>query len=109
MSGWFKIHNNRGFQVKFSNNIIMSVMFDGFSYCKNKGIESLVGNHGSETLKCENAEVAFINDETQEFLTMDIYKTTFEKELNDDVVGYVSSDDLAKMIKTATMWWEDDA
>ena len=70
-----------GFQITFANGNTISVQFGMGNYCKNK--------HESKK-SCENAEIAIWNSDNVWY--------NFE---SDQVLGYISADEVAKWIHFA--------
>lgn len=96
----FNITNNRGFAITF-NTMTVSVQFGSPNYCDNydnKPWPAYVENFSQ--LNCENAEVA-LWDSKGEWVTRQCWKEVFNKELNDDVVGYVTANELIRVLAWA--------
>ena len=96
----FKSMEN-GFQVTFSNNIVVSIQFNTGHYCDNGRSLSKVGVPTS----CPNAEVAVFR-RPMIWITKEVVKEALGKELSDNVMGYVTPDEVAKIIRVASEWKE---
>jgi len=80
-----------GFQITFKNNKTLSVQFSRYHYCKNRDRPFLPVSK-SFPLCSPNAEIAIIDEWSGKFITSKCVKT------NDDVVGWVSPDELPKIM-----------
>lgn len=94
-------YRNSGFQISFPNNITVSVQFGPGNYCDNHNTES-IWNNPSGIYKCINAEVAIIDSSNGNWLTKQCWQEVFNEEIYDDVVGYVTSEQIAKVIAWAS-------
>lgn len=94
-------YHNSGFQISFPNNITVSVQFGSGNYCNNYNsnpdwIETPMLN------KCENAEVAVLKTHNGDWLTGQCWQEVFNEKIYDDVVGYVTAEQIAKVITWAS-------
>jgi len=85
----FTVTNCSGFQILFQNGITLSTQFGGGAYCGIHDIEV-----GSEKLlsrlESKDAEIAiFENGNNGGWLTKQAYLECFDKDIEDDVKGYV--------------------
>ena len=87
--------DGNGFQITFDNGLVLSTQFSGFHYCSNRtGLEL----KQKESYSSNNAEIAVIDSSTGEFITKQAYKEVFNKDLYDDVEGYVNVFDWYKLL-----------
>ena len=91
----FNLRNNEGFSLEFSNGMVVSVIFGRGSHSKNKYCEPR-----DLGIQSTNAEFAVIDKEGS-WATQDCFREVFSEELGDDVAGYRSANDLAKVIAWA--------
>ena len=87
----FRITKSRGFHITFANGYAISVQFGDGNYCSNYD-KFLAGKERSkyEDVQSTNAEIAIIKD--GKFVTKEILK------VNEDVIGYVTPEQLLKML-----------
>lgn len=96
----FRSCENKGFQIKFSNGFIVSCQFGVFSYCRNRSFnsEDIHKEMKVPVWECNDCEVAIINSK-DEFVTGEILERMGLNISNDGMVaGWVSADDVAKII-----------
>jgi len=74
--------NHNGIHMQFSNGYTISIQFHRLAYCNNRG--------KSFTSACKNAEVAI-------FCANGLYRMP-DWTHDDDVIGWQTSDDVAKII-----------
>ena len=86
----FAITGGKGFQITFPNGITLSTQFGGVNYCGNRN-HPIVPLGYTDYLGSENTEIAVFagKDKTENWLTKQAYKETFDEDLDDDVKGYV--------------------
>ena len=98
----FKIIGGKGFHITFSNGITISVQFGESNYCERRNLSfyQSSGVVDVKVVESKNAEVALWNDES--WITRKAFIEVFGEELNDDVKGYVSSDEVASLIEWAS-------
>lgn len=95
---------NKGFQMKFDNNLVLSVQWGPSNYCEarayDKGFWYPLEHGKEETWKSKDAEIAIWYGDGQKWLTAQIYKHCHElglEELNDEVVGHLSTNEVLKV------------
>jgi hypothetical protein len=87
----------RGVQMRFENGLVLSVQFGYGNYCDNRDNYNL---RYSEENSCSNAEVAvFEGDVTGKWRTQEFFP-----DAKDDVAGWVTPDELAKVIPLIAAW-----
>lgn len=89
----FKITRRKGFHMGFENGNVVSVQFGYSDYCDN--YDTLVNLNNDVSSK--NAEIA-IWDGDGEWITRAVFKSMFNEDLNNDVVGYLPTDKVASII-----------
>lgn len=82
------IHQDAGFQLTFKNGYSLSVKWSPFHYCDNNDYRAT--HHESNT-----CEIACFNRRNDKFVPLAEH---------DDVVGWVTPDDLAKYISEVSNW-----
>ena len=103
----FAINRGVGFSMIFKNGVRISVQFGTFHHCDNKDISAMstdltvkyYDKDGKPTdiHTCSNAEVAMFDDKGR-------WITREYKDEHDDVLSYVTSDEVAKMIEWASKY-----
>lgn len=83
----FSIIGGKGFHMTFKNGNTISVQFGFGHYCDRHYVEN-----GEKDVECKNAEVA-VWDADKEWIT-----NTYINCGDDDVVGYLSTDEVAGLI-----------
>lgn len=102
----FSTHWNEGFHMTFENGVTVSVQFGPKHYC-----DAREGGHDYnlpsklDSWHCANAEVAAW-DAKGKWITREIYKINANEELNDEVVGYRTTDEVLKFMNWAAAWSE---
>ena len=83
---------NDGFELQFTNGLIIRVSIGESSYCDNYGKKDLINvlMFGS-AIECENCEVSIMN-EFGDFITHEFGAA------KNDTLGYIKTDDLAELI-----------
>jgi len=85
-----EITGGKGFHMTFENGLTVSVQFGFGNLCSN--CRSVILNtHVTHPISCSNAEVAVWDKN-------DLWVTNKFCKIKDDVIGYVSADDVAKII-----------
>lgn len=93
----FKITDRKGFQLIFSNGLCISVQFGAGNYCDNYNSKDW---KQKETAKSDTSEIAIMDTKKHyEFVTSKIIK-----DIDDDVKGYVTSDEVADLIIKVKRW-----
>lgn len=91
----FKITQNKGFQITFSNGYTVSVQFGVGNYCDKKGS----GNYNEERMydvwESPDAEVAVWDKDGNWVRPAD---------MDDDVKGYLTPDEVAEIITKVSNW-----
>ena len=89
----FKIIMGKGFHLKFENGNTISVQFGYGNYCENNKMEEMENvNLWNYERKSETAEIA-VWDSNGNWITK-----RFIPDLDDNVKGYLSADEVAKII-----------
>ena len=99
----FTSWHNTGFQIILPNHITVSVQFGPGNYCDNRDTET-TWNNPSGIYKCANAEVAIIDSLNGYWLTNQCWKEVFNEELTDDVVGFITSEQLIPILNWASTY-----
>jgi len=86
----FSINQHKGFTLKFENGYFLSVQFGPGNYCQNYN-KDFDSPKKTNSWKSKNAEIAIWKKEESGFRTNEFGYT-------EDVAGYLSSDDVAKLI-----------
>ena len=96
----FCITDGKGFHMAFKNGNEISVQWGPGNYCDNR--RSTFGKQRNvEFYESDTAEIAVLNSKG-EWLTREIAKKAGFGKINDDVMGYLSADDVLRiMIETA--------
>lgn len=89
----FAICDNKGFHITFGNGVTVSIQFGSGNYCANK--MTFKYQPYAEVQKCVDAEVA-IWDKDGKWITQ-----KYDSDFTDVVVGYVTPDEVAKIIAWA--------
>lgn len=97
MSKGFEITNNKGFHITFKNGITVSVQFGRGNYCANRHLS----NNPPEVPKCPTAEIA-LWDASGKWITKRASRAIARKTSNDDVIGWLSPEEIAKYIRWAS-------
>lgn len=94
----FRITEHKGFQITFANGYTISCQFGYGNYCERK-FEGTVGiERDMHTVSSKNCEVAIWMDDGP-FITGEIIDAAnIEVENDGQVAGYVSPEDVAKLI-----------
>ena len=82
---FFRICQGKGFQIKFDNGYTVSVQFGAYHYCDNR--DNLSAESG-DFVESANAEIAIIKPDDGGFVPL----------IDNDVAGYVTPDQIAKII-----------
>lgn len=92
---------NKGFHMRFDNNLVLSVQWGPSNYCEarayDKGFWYPLEHGKEEPWKSKNAEIAIWHGGTKKWLTAQIYKYAFNEDLGDEVVGHLSTDEVLKV------------
>jgi hypothetical protein len=91
----FAITDCKGFHITFTNGITLSTQFGFGNYCANHDIET--GCEPQVKLQSWNAEIA-IWDKEGAWLTKQAYKEKCNKEIGDDVEGYVKIEEWLEIV-----------
>ncbi len=94
----FKITGGTGFQMEFENGYRISIQFGRGNYCQNRDRRDTPNSNDS--WESATAEVAVI-DPKGAWATRDAWKEIFGIDLSDDVSGWVSPDEVAKVMSWA--------
>lgn len=102
----FRSCENKGFQIEFSNGYLVSCQFGGFNYCAKRTYDpdKFFKEREERIWESEDCEVAVINTnldggELNGFVTGEIFEQMKLEISNDEMVaGWVSADDVAKII-----------
>lgn len=86
----FSIVERKGFHIKFSNNLVVSVQFGKYNYCQNRD-----GVNGAPS---ETAEVAVFDDHSGEFITQQFTDSA------DDVAGWQTPEQVAVIMNKVANW-----
>lgn len=97
----FKLRNNHGWSMKFENGVVVSVVFGAGTYSDNYNEDFVMPGERNVNIGCLNAEVAVIARDG-EWLTQDCFKEVFDEGLCNNVAGYRSTNDIAKVIAWAS-------
>ena len=92
----FKITSEKGFHLTFENRVTISVQWGFGNYCENRWKENV--DTKKEFLTSKNAEVA-IWDEDDMWLTKECFLDLYGEQLDNDVKGYVTADEVADIIQ----------
>jgi hypothetical protein len=95
----FRITRGTGFQITLETGYTISVQFGAGDYCSNKMTKFAQEDQMIRTrqdIKSSNAEVAIMKD--GKFVTGEILKGLFENEELGDVIGYVTPEQLLKIL-----------
>ena len=95
----FRITENKGFQITFSNGLTSSCQMGNSNYCDNKEYERYehLKEMKQRITSCENCEVA-IWDEDDNWITGKIFEELELDTGDGEVVGWVDADTIAKVI-----------
>lgn len=93
----FKITQNKGFHLSFENGLTVSVQFGAGNYCGNKRM-ALQGTPDDKDCECKTAEIAVFKTDSGEWMTRKFFKG-----IGDDVLGYLSADEVALLIRRVKM------
>lgn len=86
-----------GFEIGFDNGYAVSVIFGFGNYCKNFMNETAsIFKTGRDHITCEDAEISAFK--LGMWVTREIFEELGLKDPEDDVVGYVSPDQVAEII-----------
>lgn len=101
-----EITMNKGFWLTFENGVTCSVQFGPGNYCENNGVNDTIdgmylpdGKYYFSSKPSKNAEVAAWVGDKEHWITR-AYKEQEDNEWADDVIGYLSADEVADFI-----WW----
>jgi hypothetical protein len=90
----FAITEAKGFHITFPNGLTLSTQFGGGNYCDNHDIEIGVK---MQNLESQNVEIA-IWDKEGTWLTRQAYEEKCNKEIDDDVEGYVEIEEWLEIV-----------
>ncbi|MBE9541538.1 MAG: hypothetical protein IMF01_04400 [Proteobacteria bacterium] len=90
----FAITYCKGFHITFPNGLTLSTQFGSGNYCDNHDIEIGVK---TQKVKSQNVEIA-IWDKEGAWLTKQTYEEKFNKEIGDDVAGYVEIEEWLEIV-----------
>ena len=96
----FKINQGKGFQITFDNGLTLSTQFGSGNYCDNQlgsTSDPLVAVQKHESYKSKTAEIAVMNG-AGDWKTRETMILAGLDEPCDDVVGWVSVADWAKLV-----------
>lgn len=106
---------NKGVHLKFDNNLVLSIQWGPSNYCEarayDKGFWYPLEHGKKEMWKSETAEIAIWYDDGKKWLTAQIYKHCVElglEELNDEVVGYLTTNEVLKIANIVASISEKD-
>lgn len=88
----FEITQGKGFKITFSNGITVSVQFGYGNFCDNRDNRTMCFGEIPEKCNSSNAEIA-VWDNDGRWITR-----YFVPDLYDDVIGYVTPDEVANII-----------
>ena len=91
----FSISDNKGFQIKFDNDVIVSVQFGPFNYCKNYPNNKCDLAKANEPQFSDDAEIAIFKPGHQ-WLTK-----KWKPDAGDDVIGWVGPNDVLDALNWA--------
>ena len=95
----FRTYMNKGFHIKFSNGITLSVQFGPGNYCEKQNSMDYEKPKKVDRWESENAEIA-IWAEGGTWITKECLKELYpEEEYLNDVKGYVTADEVADIIQ----------
>lgn len=95
----FKITMNKGFQLIFENGYAISVQFGQGNYCENYSNAEYSPCNNEIIVTSADAEIAIWHENDREFITDKILEQGgFRFNPYDNVMGYVSTDEVAKII-----------
>ncbi len=101
----FRITKCRGFHITFPNGVTLSTQFGYINYCENryneeyddKNIIKFITEHKALTdVESDTVEVG-IWDKNGEWITKKMAKEVFDKDIDDDVMGWVTIDKWIKI------------
>ncbi len=90
----FAITSGKGFHITFPNGVTLSTQFGYGNYCDNHDIEIGVR---TQKVESQNAEIA-IWDKEGTWLTGKAYEEKSNKEIGDDVKGYVEIEEWLEIV-----------
>jgi hypothetical protein len=104
--GVFSITAGKGFQIKFANGVMASVQFGPGNYCSRKHTgwrEPAKVALTGEAWESPDAEVAFFWTEVVPgaWCTREVFRIARDEEINDDVYGHVSPNELLPLLLAA--------
>lgn len=91
----FRITGGKGFHMTFENGNTISIQFGGGNYCENYNI--VIGSERGRDISCKDSEIA-IWDKDNNWITREVYEILFNEKNYDTVKGYVSTNDIAKIV-----------
>jgi len=92
---------NRGFKMTFENGITISVQWGEGNYCEREGWQTdLMADCKKSQTKSTDAEVA-IWDDCGNWITKEAFSEVYGKDLDDEVEGYLTTDQIAELIQWA--------
>lgn len=94
----FKITMNKGFQLTFDNGYTISVQFGHGNYCENYSNTEYYPCNKEIIVTSADAEIAIWHENDGEFITDKVLADMGYPEIFDAVKGYVSANDVAKII-----------
>lgn len=96
----FRITDHKGFQITFANGYTISCQFGFGNYCERKYDGAVGAERDMYIVRSKDCEVAiWRNDGARNFVTGEICEYANLDISNDgDVAGYVSPEDVAKLI-----------
>ena len=90
MTPKFKSTLNHGFQITFQNGLTISVQYGKGNYCSRKDLNGIDFN--------EDLRTPIIESQTAEIMVWDESGEAVWLDQHDEVLGYLSTDDVANMI-----------
>jgi hypothetical protein len=99
----FRITYNKGFYLTFANGITISVQWGHSNYCDNRDVsyKALVATEaGHPVPESKTAEIA-IWDKKRRWITKKANRALRRPAINDDVIGYLSPEEVARFIAWA--------
>lgn len=103
----FRITECRGFHITFPNKVTLSTQFGYIHYCENRcnekyneeNIIKFVTEHKTLTNIESNTVEIGIWDKEGRWITKEMAKDVFDKDIADDVIGWVTIEDWIKIFE----------